>query len=223
MTQVDDTLLGGAWRSSVQLELSPILLAALDAFNEHGYHGTTVRDIARRVGVTVPALYYHHANKEDILHTLQMLSIDRLAGLCRAAVVDAGDDTEQRLLNLIEALVRYMAHSTKLAALDSEIRSLSAERRAAYVERRREVEQLLVEAVQAGMDAGHFDVRSARDTARALIGMVQAIAVWYHPEGEVSPAALARKYAEIAAHTVGASPDLVRRLRDDNKGAGHDE
>ncbi len=46
------------------VELSPILSAALDAFYEKGFHGASVRDIARRVGVTVPALYYHYDSKE---------------------------------------------------------------------------------------------------------------------------------------------------------------
>ena len=68
--QGDDRLVGGGWRTSPTPELSPILSASLDAFSEHGYHGTTVRDIAKRVGVTVPALYYHHENKEGLLFAL---------------------------------------------------------------------------------------------------------------------------------------------------------
>ncbi|WP_245567497.1 TetR family transcriptional regulator [Nocardia vinacea] len=37
-----------------------LLGAALDTFYENGFHGTTVRDVVRRVGRTVPSLYAVH-------------------------------------------------------------------------------------------------------------------------------------------------------------------
>jgi len=64
MPQEQAAQAGADWRLYEPLELTPILTAALEAFYEHGFHGTTVRDIARRVGQTVPSLYYHHDSKE---------------------------------------------------------------------------------------------------------------------------------------------------------------
>lgn len=203
----------GGWRTSAQLDLTPILSAALDAFNEQGYHGTSVRDIARRVGVTVPALYYHHENKESILFTLQDASLDRLTQLCEAALADAGDDVAKRFLNLVEAIVLYMANSTKLAALDAEIRSLNPENRRIYSRKRRYIEQILLATIVHGKEDGILEPTSPKDTARALLGMFQAIATWYRPGGSTSPRALAAKYADIAAHTVGARSEVIERLR----------
>jgi AcrR family transcriptional regulator len=208
-----DELRAGGWRTSRSPDLSTILSAALDAFNEHGYHGTSVRDIAKRVGVTVPALYYHHENKEALLFALLDDSIGWLTRLCEAALADAGDDPEVRFTNMVEAVMLYVAHSTKLAGLDAEIRSLSAENRAAYSDRRRAIEDMLVDTVRAGGEAGVFDVNSAQDVARALLGMFQAVATWYRPDGTLSPQALAWKYVDIAVHTVGASLALVSRVR----------
>ena len=209
----DERSVEGDWRRSPAPELSPIMAAALDAFSENGYHGTAVRDIARRVGVTVPALYYHHESKESILLALLDTAVAHLARSCDAAVAEAGDDTADRFFNLVEAIVLYMASSTKLAAMDAEIRSLNPDNRAAYSKARRRIEDELVDAVQAGDAAGLFDVTSPKDTARALLGMFQAIATWYRPSGPVSPQVLAGRYVDIAAHTVGASARLVRRIR----------
>jgi AcrR family transcriptional regulator len=47
-----------------------ILETALDLFIERGYEKTSLREIAERIGVTKPALYYHFASKEEILETL---------------------------------------------------------------------------------------------------------------------------------------------------------
>jgi AcrR family transcriptional regulator len=49
-----------------------ILDVALDLFTEQGYDGTSLREIAERLGVTKAALYYHFESKEDILLALHM-------------------------------------------------------------------------------------------------------------------------------------------------------
>jgi AcrR family transcriptional regulator len=44
-----------------------ILDAALELFSEHGFDGTTLQQIADRLGVTKAALYYHFRSKDDLL------------------------------------------------------------------------------------------------------------------------------------------------------------
>jgi AcrR family transcriptional regulator len=44
--------------------------AALELFAEQGVQQTSLRDIADRLGVTKPALYYHFASREDLLNSL---------------------------------------------------------------------------------------------------------------------------------------------------------
>ena len=47
-----------------------IFTVALDVFAERGYEKATLREIADRLGVTRPALYYHFASKEAILEAV---------------------------------------------------------------------------------------------------------------------------------------------------------
>lgn len=199
------------WRDSPTIELSPILSAALEAFHENGFHGTSVRDIASRVGVTVPALYYHHENKEMILFALLDASIDRLHQLCLAAVAEPVDAPEERFFNLVEGITRYMSKSGRLSYLDAEIRSLTPSRREVYVAKRDAIESMVLSAVEDGVAAGAFAVTSPRDTTRALLGMVQAITTWYRPDGDLSVDDVAVAYRDIAGHTVGATPGVLAR------------
>lgn len=185
--------------------LSPILAAALDSFYEVGYHGTSVRDIARRVGLTVPAIYYHHENKEAILAALLDHAIASVTARCDLAVTTAGADPRARFRNLIEALALYMAQFGKNAAMDAEIRSLGPDNRRAYSAKRRVVEEMMRTTIEDGAQAGLFAVTSPPDTARALLGMVQAITIWYRPGGRLSPQTVAERYVDIAEHTVGVS------------------
>src|SRR2546425_8972262 len=47
-----------------------ILEAALDLFARHGFAGTSVRQLARAVGLRESSLYNHFAGKEAIYHAL---------------------------------------------------------------------------------------------------------------------------------------------------------
>ncbi|MBX7114883.1 MAG: TetR/AcrR family transcriptional regulator [Myxococcaceae bacterium] len=47
-----------------------VLDAALDLFSTHGYYATSMRQIARAVGVRESALYHHFASKDAILAAL---------------------------------------------------------------------------------------------------------------------------------------------------------
>ncbi|MEV6817001.1 TetR/AcrR family transcriptional regulator [Micromonospora sp. NPDC051296] len=189
-------------RASRPVALTPILTAALEAFYENGYHGATVRDIAARVGVTVPALYYHHENKEALLYALLDTSISRLDTVCR--LVDAGGGGPmQRFNDLVECLVRHMAVSGKLAYLDGELRSLSPEHRRGYIAKRSAIEGRLLRAVEEGIADGSFDLTYPRDTVRAMLGTIQAVATWYRPDGELSLDDLVKRYLSILSRMAG--------------------
>ena len=49
-----------------------ILDVALDLFTTQGFDGTSLREVAERLGITKAALYYHFESKEDILLALHM-------------------------------------------------------------------------------------------------------------------------------------------------------
>jgi AcrR family transcriptional regulator len=58
-----------------------ILDVALDLFTDQGFDGTSMREIAERLNISKPAIYYHFASKEEILMALHM----RLHDFGRAA------------------------------------------------------------------------------------------------------------------------------------------
>src|SRR3546814_14768834 len=44
-----------------------VLRAAVDLFNERGFHATSLDDIASRLGIPKPALYHYFCNTEQVL------------------------------------------------------------------------------------------------------------------------------------------------------------
>jgi AcrR family transcriptional regulator len=194
----------GDWWVFEPLELPPTLAGALDAFREHGYHGTSVRDIARRVGVTVPALYYHHENKQAMLVALLENAMGEV--LARARLADAAGEGRilDRFANVTECIVLHMTHRVATAGLDAELRYLEPANRKRYAALRKELEEMVLGILEEGVAQGLFEVDHGPDTARALLGMWQAVATWYHDGGPLSPQEIADRYVSISLRAVGA-------------------
>ena len=53
-----------------------ILKAASELFAEHGYHGTSTRDIARAVDIKQPSLFTHFESKAAIMSELQRIGFE---------------------------------------------------------------------------------------------------------------------------------------------------
>ena len=65
-----------------------ILETALELFAQRGYLGTSMNDIAQRLGITKAALYKHYAGKQEILDRIvaRMNEMD----YARAGIRNAG-------------------------------------------------------------------------------------------------------------------------------------
>ena len=63
-----------------------ILDAALAVFGEKGYESGTMREIAKRIGVTEPALYRHYESKEAILSDIVATAGDRISAEMRSGL-----------------------------------------------------------------------------------------------------------------------------------------
>ena len=57
-----------------------ILSAASDMVAEVGYHAMSLRDLARRVGISHPAVIYHFPNKETMIRQI-MLRYEETVGV----------------------------------------------------------------------------------------------------------------------------------------------
>ena len=105
----------GASRSGkiVELHRSPdtrdrVLQVAQALFAERGYRGTSLRDIARRIGIKAPSLLHHFPSKEQ----LYLAVLDRIfEGMEEAAstVLMGRDSFQQRTLTAIIGAIDYIA------------------------------------------------------------------------------------------------------------------
>jgi AcrR family transcriptional regulator len=88
-----------------------VLDAALELFSVHGFEGTSLQDIADRLGVTKAAVYYHFHTKDEILLALVGPVFDGLL-----AMVDSGLLTQSGRGGGIARYVDYLLRNRRVAA-----------------------------------------------------------------------------------------------------------
>ncbi|MEU3609353.1 TetR/AcrR family transcriptional regulator [Streptomyces sp. NPDC035033] len=192
------------WRSYESSPLPPILETALACFVEHGYHGTSIREVAARAELSVPGLYYHYPSKQALLVAIVSHAMEDLWDRSTAALEEAGDDLRQRLDLLVECLVLFHAHRRDLAFIAySEIRSLTGEARTTYIGARDRQQRLMDQVLEDGVAQKVFTTPYPRDVSRAIVTMCTGVSQWYSAKGEHSPRQLAQRYCDMTRMTVG--------------------
>ena len=101
-----------------------ILDVALDLFTDQGFDGTSMREIAERLHITKPSIYYHFASKDEILMALHMrlhefgkAALARLAG--QAVTLQAWGSLLDELLDQMLAQRKiFLMHERNQAALE---------------------------------------------------------------------------------------------------------
>ena len=84
-----------------------LLDAALELASERGLGGFSMREVARRAGVSHNAPYHHFADKGTIVAELAAESFDALTGVLREARAGASGDAAEKLLASGVAYVRF--------------------------------------------------------------------------------------------------------------------
>jgi AcrR family transcriptional regulator len=187
-----------------------ILDAATHLFSEKGYAGTTMRDIAKAVGVLPGSLYAHIEAKEVLLLEIVESGIDRY--------LMAGDGLERlpgpvdRLRAAVRSHVAVVAESPQRAlVVFHQWRFLSGPNRARIVDKRGRYEQMFTALIDDGVEAGVFSDRLDRRIAvRGILGALNWTAEWYRADGPAP--------AEVLADRLGDAI-LWGLLRSDGSGA----
>jgi hypothetical protein len=94
-----------------------------------------------------------------------------------------------------------------------EARALDAPERQKYLDRRREYEQIIIDLIQEGQDAGVFRSGDPTILAYGVLGMFNWMVQWYDPEGRTSAEEIGELLVEAAIGAVRAEPVPMSAVR----------
>ncbi len=195
----DETMLSRAEATRARL-----LDAAVAAFAEKGFHGTTTRDIAAAAGMSPAALYVHHRSKEELLFQICRDGHAKVLELVRAAAASAGTPTDQlRAMSLTFAEDHAREH-TRARIVNYELSALSEDHYDQVLTLRLAIEHEVRAVVEAGTASGEFSVPDPGIVTTAILSLGIDISRWYREAGRWEPPEIAERYAELTLRLVGA-------------------
>src|SRR5690606_27053850 len=125
--------------------------AAIELFSQQGYYATSLRQVADRVGIQVGSLYNHIRSKEELLFSIMRQVMMELIDYTRSCLAEVNGDALERLTTILRASIRFHATRPRETFIgNSELRGLTAERRAEIVKLRDEYEAIVRDAIDAG-------------------------------------------------------------------------
>jgi len=184
-----------------------VILTAGRLFCRHGYERTTVRELAKAVGLQSGSLFHHFRSKEEILVAVMNNGIQEVidGGEQALARYDAPADRLAALFRVHMWSMLHGAGGDAMNALVYEWRSLSAPSQASVKSLSDRYEQMWQEAVAAAVEAGLLK-GDARVIKRCVLGAMNLTVQWYRPGGRLEPAAFidAMLQASLPALPAGA-------------------
>jgi AcrR family transcriptional regulator len=183
--------------------------AASSLFHEHGYSGTSVRDIARAVDMQGASLYAHVASKQEVLWSI----VERTATRFEAAadLVEAGDPGAVvfgpgvHLISLVRAHVGVVTDDIERASVFvHEWRALDKGRRDEIARRRDAYEARFRSTIEQGVSVGSFEAVDPTVTAAYILTALNGLVSWYRPKGRLAARDIADAYADLTLRAVQA-------------------
>jgi len=180
-----------------QLQKARMLRAAAQCFNQKGYSGTSLRNVADLLGLTDAALYYYVRNKEELVYLCYL----RAADLGREALDRACSEGESGM----DIILRYFRYHIEMMvgdrgpiAIMSEVPSLKPEHRDEVLELSRQHSKNFEAILEAGIKDGSVAACNVRMTGNAIMGSINWIPKWFHGDPKLAQK-LTKEFPEILA------------------------
>lgn len=173
-----------------------IIKAAAQIFAAKGYHGTTLDEIAKQIGVSKPALYYHIKNKEEILKEIVGRIIEPMEAV--ASVGRSDMPVRERIALMIKMLVQFAAERQEITLIALEQNKILPTRtREALKKRQKDVEEVLMETLEEGIQHGIIKPGNSKMYAFAILAVANSVYRWFDPHGSLSYDQIAGEFVRL--------------------------
>ncbi len=174
-----------------------LLGAATRLFRERGFHATSMQDLAEALAMNRGSLYHYIDSKDDLLWTIVTGALDRLRERVAPALAQDAP-AAVRVRAAIAAHLSFAAtHGDELSLVQVELRSLSAERRRALIDRRDAYEALWRGAIADAIAEGALRSTDVRLAGIAILSACNWFTQWYRPDGRLTVEQIADAFGEL--------------------------
>ena len=173
-----------------------VIRAAARAFNRHGFHYTSLDDIAATLGVSKPTIYYYVESKEQLLFECFQAGLEIIREGLRK-VEDAPLPARERLIEVVRHYAAAVASEFGWCMVRAEDQDLGPRLSAHIRELKAQIDRGMRQLLEAGIEDGSIEPCDPKMTAFAMAGALNWIAHWYRENGPMSAAELAEEFVKV--------------------------
>ena len=182
-----------------------LLREAAASFNRRGYHGTSLAEIAKKLGVTKAALYTYVPSKEDLLYYCHDSAMDSASENLQKARETGGTGLEKLTKTLRRYLELMLGEEGGYVILLEENAMKPAHVRA-IVKRRDQFEQGLREFVVEGIKDKSIAPCNPKLAIFMVMGALNWSRKWYRPNGAWTGPQIAFALTEMLERSLSSAP-----------------
>jgi len=177
-----------------------IITTAIEFIYEYGYQRASLRGMARQLGITQAALYYHFKNKEEILYTI----IERVSAALNSTLAASLSSMEDPLDNLKAAIIQQILcmklNRKGIKILVEDKRFLSGDLKEKALDKERTTFYLFRDHLQQLKKAKRIRDCDLTAATFGIFGMINWLYHWYRPEKGMSLDELAQEIVNLLFH-----------------------
>jgi AcrR family transcriptional regulator len=176
-----------------------VVRAAGRLFADRGYHGTSMRDLGKELGLLGSSLYSHVSSKQDLLVEVVEEGARLFEESAKQALATTGDASD-RLEALIGGHVAVVVDNLEVArTFLNEARMLDGEHRSRIIDARDHYEEAFRSVIREGVTDGSFGRGvDPKMSSIFILSILNAIERWYRPDGELDREALVAELSAFA-------------------------
>lgn len=171
--------------SRFEVQKDRMLRAAAHCFNQKGYSGSSLKDVANMLGLTDAALYYYVRNKEELVYLCYLRTLELGVEAMEDAIAN-GSTGLDRVRRYIRNHIEFIVGERGPIAIMSEIPSLKDDHREQVLELSRRHSRRFEEVLQSGIEDGSIRECDVRMTGNAIMGAINWIPKWYHGDAAMA-------------------------------------
>jgi TetR/AcrR family transcriptional regulator, cholesterol catabolism regulator len=174
-----------------------VFAAAIELFGERGYYGTSMRDIARAVGILPGSLYAHIDSKEALLLEIIEKAVDRF-NVAAARVDRKNLPAPAALREMIQAHLGMVSDSPELCRIVfHQWRGLSEENRVLLLDKRARYSGFYRKVIESGIADGTLQQSlNPKVAVLTILGALNWAPEWFSPTGRASASEVADQIAD---------------------------
>lgn len=181
-----------------------IISEASKLFREKGFGGSSMRDLAEKVGIEAASIYNHIRSKDEILEEICFdMARKYLAQLSEIEKQDMSYPQK------IEALIAFhvqliIEDANAVSVVNNDWKYLSSEKIESFKTMRHDYEQGFAALISKGIEAGDFKKINISIALFTILSSLRWVELWYKPTRGVTKEDLAKDISTILMNGVKA-------------------